>query len=835
MATEQTVALSCPRCHRTFSASAREGGAPVACPSCQERFTAPPPISPLDVCRARAAVLGLRCVNLDQITIPAAILALVPEGIVRRDRIVPIELDGRVLVVAVSDPHAFGSLDRLSFELDRPVGLVMAPEDAIDAAIRRHYSPSLLKPAEPVPEEPSQTEIEFVEVAGEALPEGIIDPDSPAISNWIHQLIAEAFRIGAARILILPLGDGVKVAYRIHDAMCQRDDLLPRMLYPVLAKLMTMVNLHGEVRVSLGGQPLRLHASFRPTAAGLSAIVDIPQEVSPAAVCRAQAAKLGYRFVSLQDVNIPAAILEMVPKALVRQHRVLPIALEGENLLAVVPDPGRPEILETLRFGLNRPITLAMAPEGEILTAIDRYCGTPDPELAGILLRELARPADAVGAGPPADHQGAKPLHSTPTFLAAAASDHLRCFCGEGMLQLFESVRGGARLAKKDPATGNLEVVFPQAELMPQLPADARTYLENKIWALREAIMARLEDFLERDDLARGMALVYSQYAACRQIAEGRRASIDPAAARDAWVNFLCHFALRSFPAVDSNGTLLHLVSERLHELSAKLAALVDDAAMVADPRSSRQWIGRLLRQTITDEPSESEHPASIHLVELFISEALHIRAAALVLLPQEDRVEVAFRVQGAVIPGESFPSRLYYPVLARLASLAGPSGEISITKGKKKRSLHVRFATAGQELAALLEVVPDAAAANACREQAAKAGYEIVDLEKIEISPPLLALIPKAIAWKKRALPVAVRGTNLLVAVDTPPAPRGIDELKLAMRSPIEFALAPKDDILAAIYRHYYRADPSRTVSSTASSLLRATGKTDGTADDRR
>jgi hypothetical protein len=258
-----------------------------------------------------------------------------------------------------------------------------------------------------------------------------------------------------------------------------------------------------------------------------------------------------------------------------------------------------------------------------------------------------------------------------------------------------------------------------------------------------------------------------------------------------------------------------------LPELAAKVASLTGDRTMVVDPQSSRRWIGRFTSQTITDEPSEGEHPASIHLVELVISEAFHIRASAAVLLPHEDRVEVAYRVQGAIIPGEGFALRLHYPVLARLASLVGPAGEMSIAKRKKKRSLVVRLLPAEHGLAALLEIMPDAAAANACRDQAAKSGYEFIDLSKMEVPPALLALIPKAVAWKKRVLPVAVRGTNLLSAVDVPPSPRKIDELKLALRSPISIALAPKDDILAAIYRHYYHAAAAHTASPEAAALL--------------
>ena len=141
--------------------------------------------------------------------------------------------------------------------------------------------------------------------------------------------------------------------------------------------------------------------------------------------------------------------------------------------------------------------------------------------------------------------------------------------------------------------------------------------------------------------------------------------------------------------------------------------------------------------------------------------------------------------------------------------------------KGKKKRAIQVAFSPTDYGLAATLEIMPDKAASHACRDQAAKLGYEFLDLEKLEIPAAILALIPKAIAWKNRLLPVAVHKGIVTVAVDTPPGPRKMDELKLALQCPIAIALAPKDDILAGICRHYHRATSSPIVSPVAVSLL--------------
>jgi type II secretory ATPase GspE/PulE/Tfp pilus assembly ATPase PilB-like protein len=819
-----SVSISCPGCKKVLPATVLPEGTVVTCPACHDRFPFPA-VSSFDLCKAQAARLGYRCVNLEETTIPAAVLKLIPETTVRRDKILPISMEGDQLIVAVSDPQAFESVDRLRFELDRPITLVMAPEDAILVAMGRYLPHLPSETLETSVSEPAESAIDFVEVAADDQPvpvRDILDPDSTSVTDRVHQLISEAFRTGALRVLIRPTKDRVQVAYRIHDAVFQGEDIQPRMLYSVLVKLMTMVNLHGVIKVSLGGQERRLHATFKPTERGLSALLEIPQDVSPSALCKAQAARFGYRLVNLEDIEISAPVLETVPAPVARQYKVLPVAIEGDRLLVVAPDPGKPEFLDNLRFILNRRVSVAIAPEGEILVAIDRYYGVPDPEVADLLRWELSQPPESASpVNQPSEHE-ARQVQAAPSSLAQSVLDYLRTLCGDGMLRLFETVRTSPQLCKKNPATGNLEVVFPQAHLMPRIPVEARKYLEDKIWVLREAIIARLENYLERDDIAKGMGMAYGQYLACCQIAEGQAVSIDPAMARDAWINFLYCFALQSFPSIDSNGTLLGLVTEHLKEVSAKVASLLDNPSFVVNPDISRKWVGRFISQTITDEPSDSDNPSAIHLVELLIADAFHTRASGILLLPWEDRIEVAYRVQSAVHSREGLSLRLFYPILARLVNLLGPSGEMSIMKGKKKRALQVAFSPTEYGVAAMLEIMPDRATSNACRDQAAKLGYEFLDLENLEIPAAILALIPKAIAWKKRVLPVAVHDGIVTVAVDTPPGPRRMDELKLTLQCPIAIALAPKDDILAGISRHYHRTTSSAIVSPVAVSMLR-------------
>ncbi len=389
------------------------------------------------------------------------------------------------------------------------------------------------------------------------------------------------------------------------------------------------------------------------------------------------------------------------------------------------------------------------------------------------------------------------------------------------MFDLFESIRSCAKLCRLEAATGDLEVVFPQSHLVSSMPAAAHQYLENKVWVLRDAILSRLENFLEQDAVARCLAMAYGQYLAGRQWAEGQQVSINPATGRDAWINFVYSLAVRSFPAVDSNGALLTFLTEHLDQLSAKVASLADAPDCMVDPHSSRGWLARLASQTTTDEMLDFDSSPIIHLLELLIAEALHIRASAIALLPLEDRVEVAYRVQSAVYAGQSLPLGRLGPLLARLRMLTEPDGALKITVGNKERQLRVALLATDQGLAARLEIVPNVSAIETCKAQAAELGYPFVQLGDVKIAAGLLKRLPKAVAWKKKVLPLGIQEGKLRVVLGTPPTKRREDELRLIFNHLITVAMSPEDEILAAIYRHYHPVTAETAASPRAVSML--------------
>src|SRR5579864_3102581 len=98
--------------------------------------------------------------------------------------------------------------------------------------------------------------------------------------------------------------------------------------------------------------------------------------ISAADVGQAQAKQFGYEFVDVSTVQIPAAVIQMVPESVARENLVCPISLGDDGSLTVaMHDPEKYEVLDKLRFIINRDIKVVVAPKDVIQQAINRHYG----------------------------------------------------------------------------------------------------------------------------------------------------------------------------------------------------------------------------------------------------------------------------------------------------------------------------------------------------------------------------------------------------------------------------------------------------------------------------
>jgi len=84
----------------------------------------------------------MKSVNLSGMSVPPAIIEMVPESIARENVLIPIGEENGVLQIVMSNPSDYDTITKLQFILARDIQLAVAPEEQIVVAINRHYGQS---------------------------------------------------------------------------------------------------------------------------------------------------------------------------------------------------------------------------------------------------------------------------------------------------------------------------------------------------------------------------------------------------------------------------------------------------------------------------------------------------------------------------------------------------------------------------------------------------------------------------------------------------------------------------------------------------------------------
>ena len=234
------------------------------------------------VMSAVAEFHGLQFVDLTEVTIPPAVIELVPESVARENLVLPMSQDNGALKVIMSDPSDFDKMQKLQFILNKDIQPVLAPRGQIVEAINRHYGQSETESVDSMLSEFTDTAIDFTETestSGTSFEES----DAPVV-KLVNLIIQEAVSLRASDIHIEPFADRVRVRYRIDGVLVERDSPPRRLLAPMLSRLKIMASIDiaekrrpqdGRIKMNLHGKHYDLRLSMLPTVHGQSAVMRI--------------------------------------------------------------------------------------------------------------------------------------------------------------------------------------------------------------------------------------------------------------------------------------------------------------------------------------------------------------------------------------------------------------------------------------------------------------------------------------------------------------------------------------------------------------------------------
>ena len=246
---------------------------------------------------------GLDYANLAELSIPAAVIALMPESIARDNAVLPMAHDGDSLKVIVFDPLDLDLHDKLRFVLNcSKIDIALAPKEAILGAINRYYGGNA---AEKALSEFSEGAIDFTEAADTGA-DGDMDESSAPIIRLVQMIISEAVTSRASDIHVEPFEDRVRVRYRIDGVLVERDSPPRRLHGAILSRIKILGKIDiaerrrpqdGRIKVSVGEKELDLRVSVLPTNHGQSVVMRVLDKDN---------IKVGLRHLGMSDDDLKA-------------------------------------------------------------------------------------------------------------------------------------------------------------------------------------------------------------------------------------------------------------------------------------------------------------------------------------------------------------------------------------------------------------------------------------------------------------------------------------------------------------------------------------------------
>jgi len=90
-------------------------------------------------------------------------------------------------------------------------------------------------------------------------------------------------------------------------------------------------------------------------------------------IAKTLASQLNIEYVNLDNLKIPNEVLSTISKDTATTSMIIPISKKGKKLVVAMANPLEQYVIDDLRFVTQLDVSIAVAPEGQVRKAIERY------------------------------------------------------------------------------------------------------------------------------------------------------------------------------------------------------------------------------------------------------------------------------------------------------------------------------------------------------------------------------------------------------------------------------------------------------------------------------
>src|SRR5437762_347987 len=231
-----------------------------------------------------ADALATEFVELDAGEISQEILRLIPAGLARLHRALPVAMNDNTLDVALVDPLDPRAAEDLRFALGKDVHVVVAPVEEVEERIKEYYGSDSSSMEDILKQLGETGELLALRGADESAQAVEAEANATPIIRFVDLILFQAIQDRASDIHFEPFENEFKIRYRVDGALYEMAPPPRHLALPVISRVKVMANMNiaerrlpqdGRIQKNIAGRNVDLRVSTLPTQFGESVVLRV--------------------------------------------------------------------------------------------------------------------------------------------------------------------------------------------------------------------------------------------------------------------------------------------------------------------------------------------------------------------------------------------------------------------------------------------------------------------------------------------------------------------------------------------------------------------------------
>ena len=216
--------------------------------------------------------------------IPQEIQRLIPGGLARLHRALPVGLNDHTLDVALVDPLDLRAEEDLRFALGKDVHVVVAPVEEVEERITRYYGSDSSSMEDILKQLGETGELLALRGSDESAQAVEAEANATPIIRFVDLILFQAIQDRASDIHFEPFENEFKIRYRVDGALYEMAPPPRHLALPVISRVKVMANMNiaerrlpqdGRIQKNVAGRSVDLRVSTLPTQFGESVVLRV--------------------------------------------------------------------------------------------------------------------------------------------------------------------------------------------------------------------------------------------------------------------------------------------------------------------------------------------------------------------------------------------------------------------------------------------------------------------------------------------------------------------------------------------------------------------------------